>query len=104
MSEELPRVVVTGYVDRARGTMTEHGDGGHFTEVVLRPEVTVASPEMVPDAERLRPLAARLARDRQPGIQCLFGFVVVALLAVHPRDRAVDPWRLLRAPKQRGLL
>jgi organic hydroperoxide reductase OsmC/OhrA len=46
-------VVVTGYVDRARGTMTENGHGGQFTEVVLRPEVTVASAGMVADAERL---------------------------------------------------
>jgi organic hydroperoxide reductase OsmC/OhrA len=46
-------VVVTGYVDRAQGTMTENGHGGHFTEVVLRPEVTVASADMVADAERL---------------------------------------------------
>jgi organic hydroperoxide reductase OsmC/OhrA len=46
-------VVVTGYVDRARGTMTEDGTGGHFTEVVLRPEVTVVADEMVADAERL---------------------------------------------------
>jgi organic hydroperoxide reductase OsmC/OhrA len=35
-------VVVTGYVDRARGVMTETEDGGgHFVEVVLRPEVTL---------------------------------------------------------------
>ena len=35
-------VVVTGYVDRARGVMKETEDGGgHFIEVVLRPEVTV---------------------------------------------------------------
>lgn len=35
-------IVVTGYVDDARGTMAETPDtGGHFTEVVLRPTVTV---------------------------------------------------------------
>lgn len=35
-------VVVTGYIDQAIGRMTEHPDGaGEFTEVVLRPEVTV---------------------------------------------------------------
>jgi len=37
-------VVVTGYTDAARGTMVEDSDGGgHFVDVLLRPEVTVAS-------------------------------------------------------------
>ncbi|RUR01150.1 OsmC family protein [Labedella endophytica] len=41
-------VVVTGYRDSAVGTMTEDGrSSGAFTEVVLRPEVTVASASMV---------------------------------------------------------
>jgi organic hydroperoxide reductase OsmC/OhrA len=35
-------VVVTGYRDDAIGTMEQIGDGGRFTEVVLRPVVTVA--------------------------------------------------------------
>ena len=36
-------VVVTAYEDHAEGTMVETPDGGgHFTEVVLRPVVTVA--------------------------------------------------------------
>ncbi|GAA4708129.1 OsmC family protein [Phytohabitans rumicis] len=52
-------VVVTGYVDRAHGAMEQAGDGGHFTEVVLRPEVTVASPDMVDAAERLHTDAHR---------------------------------------------
>ncbi|GAB2952003.1 OsmC family protein [Nonomuraea fastidiosa] len=43
-------VVVTGYVDTAEGTMAETAEGGHFTEVVLRPVVTVSSPEMVETA------------------------------------------------------
>jgi organic hydroperoxide reductase OsmC/OhrA len=35
-------VVVTAYVDRARGVMVETANGGgHFVEVVLRPEVTL---------------------------------------------------------------
>jgi organic hydroperoxide reductase OsmC/OhrA len=42
-------IVVTEYADDARGTMVEAaGSGGHFTEVVLRPVVTVlpgAGPE-----------------------------------------------------------
>jgi organic hydroperoxide reductase OsmC/OhrA len=46
-------VVVTGYVDRATGTMEETGDGGHFTQVTLRPEVVVAAPDMVDAATRL---------------------------------------------------
>jgi organic hydroperoxide reductase OsmC/OhrA len=41
-------VVVTGYVDTAEGTMAEDGDGGgRFTEAVLRPQVTVAAPDMI---------------------------------------------------------
>lgn len=47
-------VVVTEYADRARGTMIETaGGGGHFTEVVLRPRITVASPGMIDTAARL---------------------------------------------------
>ncbi|MEQ4303942.1 OsmC family protein [Plantactinospora sp. B6F1] len=55
------RVVVTGYVDEAVGTMVESGDGGGaFTEVVLRPRVTVAAPEMVQRATELHEQAHRL--------------------------------------------
>ena len=37
-------IVVTAYVDDARGTMAETEDGGgRFTEVMLRPAVTIAS-------------------------------------------------------------
>ena len=48
-------VRVVGYVDRPRGVMEmdERGGGGAFTEVVLRPEVTVAEAGMVAKAERL---------------------------------------------------
>src|ERR1700691_4799502 len=47
-------IVVTGYTDEAHGTMTETTDGGgHFTEVVLRPRVTVASSDMVEKAALL---------------------------------------------------
>lgn len=36
------RIIVTGYTDDARGTMVQTEDGGgHFTEVVLRPAVTI---------------------------------------------------------------
>ncbi|MEV6522700.1 OsmC family protein [Longispora sp. NPDC051575] len=47
-------VVVTGYTDDAVGTMAETADGGgHFTEVLLRPRVTVAEPGMVEAAVAL---------------------------------------------------
>lgn len=54
-------VVVTGYTDRPEGTMVEHPDGaGEFTEVLLRPEVTVAEPAMVAAIERLHERAHEL--------------------------------------------
>jgi organic hydroperoxide reductase OsmC/OhrA len=41
-------VVVTGYTDDATGTMSEADDGGgRFTEVTLRPRVTVSSADMI---------------------------------------------------------
>ena len=41
-------VTVTSYDDDARGLMTEDADGaGRFTEVLLRPRVTVASAGMI---------------------------------------------------------
>ena len=47
-------VIVTGYSDEACGSMRMNPDGsGQFTEVVLRPLVLVASPEMVEPARRL---------------------------------------------------
>ncbi len=47
-------VVVTSYADDAHGAMEETEDGGgQFTEVVLRPRVTVSSPGMVDAAVRL---------------------------------------------------
>jgi len=52
-------VVVTGYRDDPVGTMVEEGRGGRFTEVILRPHVTVASPEMVDGARRLHEDAHR---------------------------------------------
>jgi len=46
-------VVVTHYVDRATGSMrTETHGSGRFTEVVLRPEVTVAHDSMVEAATK----------------------------------------------------
>jgi len=47
-------VVVTGYEDAASGFMAETDDGGgHFTEVVLRPRVTVADAAMAVKAQEL---------------------------------------------------
>ncbi|MEO7123834.1 MAG: OsmC family protein [Lacisediminihabitans sp.] len=44
-------VVVTAYSDSPVGTMTQTpDDGGHFTEVTLRPVVTVQSADMVDTA------------------------------------------------------
>lgn len=40
-------VVVTAYSDHAEGVMQQHGLGGAFTEVVLRPRVTVTDASMV---------------------------------------------------------
>lgn len=53
-------VVVTAYTDAASGTMRQEGIGGAFTEVVLRPRVTVADAAMV-DAARAAHAAAREA-------------------------------------------
>lgn len=47
-------VVVTGYTDRPAGTMTTDATGGgRFTEVVLRPRVTVADDAMREKARAL---------------------------------------------------
>jgi len=44
-------IVVTAYTDEAHGTMTDTTDGGgHFTDAVLRPQVTVATPDMIEKA------------------------------------------------------
>jgi organic hydroperoxide reductase OsmC/OhrA len=47
-------VVVTAYEDSPHGTMAETEDGGgHFTEVVLHPKVTVADAGMAAKAQEL---------------------------------------------------
>jgi organic hydroperoxide reductase OsmC/OhrA len=51
-------VVVEAYEDRAEGVMTTTKDGsGQFTEVVLRPVVTVADASMTEKAQALHPKA-----------------------------------------------
>jgi organic hydroperoxide reductase OsmC/OhrA len=47
-------VTVVAYTDDAHGVMAEDADGsGRFTEVVLRPRVTVASTDMIEAAKTL---------------------------------------------------
>ena len=47
-------VVVTDYLDEASGSMEENSDGsGQFTEVVLRPKVTVTDESMIEKANAL---------------------------------------------------
>jgi organic hydroperoxide reductase OsmC/OhrA len=53
-------VVVTAYEDAPYGVMAETADGGgHFTEVVLRPLVTVTAAEMTEAAVELHEEASR---------------------------------------------
>ncbi len=53
-------VLVTAYEDAPYGVMAETTDGGgYFTEVVLRPRVTVAEPGMVAAAAELHEEASR---------------------------------------------
>jgi len=53
-------IVVTGYEDRATGTMVADKDGGRFTEAVLHPRVTVAAGADRMKAEALHADASRL--------------------------------------------
>lgn len=54
-------VVVLDYVDFAEGTMQETADsGGHFTEVVLHPNVMVSDHEMIAKANALHDKAHAL--------------------------------------------
>lgn len=47
-------IVVTDYLDNATGTMTETvNGGGHFTEVVLNPSVTITDESMIDKANEL---------------------------------------------------
>jgi organic hydroperoxide reductase OsmC/OhrA len=54
-------VVITGYTDKAAGTMAETPDGGgHFTEVMLNPVVTVKEKSMIAKANELHHKASEL--------------------------------------------
>jgi len=46
-------IVVTAYADAPVGTMSQVGQGGRFTSVVLRPRVTIADPAQVELARRI---------------------------------------------------
>ncbi|HWJ07956.1 MAG TPA: OsmC family protein [Nocardioides sp.] len=52
-------VVVTSYDDSPVGTMAQVGQGGHFTEVLLRPRVVVADASMVDTAREIHAEASR---------------------------------------------
>lgn len=54
-------VVVTEYLDEAKGIMEEtEGGGGHFVEVILHPHLKVADPAMIEEAKRLHHEASKL--------------------------------------------
>jgi organic hydroperoxide reductase OsmC/OhrA len=40
-------IIVVAYMDDAAGTLVEEGQGGHFSEVVLRPTVAVRDASMI---------------------------------------------------------
>lgn len=52
-------VVVVAYSDQAVGTMHQEGLGGEFTDVLLRPQVTVAESSMVESARAAHAEASR---------------------------------------------
>lgn len=52
-------IVVTAYDDSPTGTMAQVGQGGHFTEVVLRPRVTITDPALVGPAREIHGEASR---------------------------------------------
>lgn len=52
-------IVVVAYEDAAVGTMVQEGQGGRFTEVVLRPRVTIADGSMVETAREIHAEASR---------------------------------------------
>ena len=55
------KIIVTSYVDNASGTMAETSNGGgHFTEVVLKPMVTIQQGSNIAHAEQLHEKAHEL--------------------------------------------
>jgi organic hydroperoxide reductase OsmC/OhrA len=75
-------VVVVDYSDAAIGTMVTEGNGGRMTEVVLRPVVTVAAPDM---AERCAAL------HEQAHQNCFIANSVNFPVTHEPTVRVADP-------------
>jgi organic hydroperoxide reductase OsmC/OhrA len=50
-------IVVIQYVDEATGTMLQTKEGGHFTEVVLHPRVTITDINLIERANELHAIA-----------------------------------------------
>ncbi|MHA4809783.1 OsmC family protein [Flavitalea flava] len=54
-------ITITGYVDRPEGTMLEKDDGsGHFTEVILHPEIIITDPAKIEKAKSLHHDAGKM--------------------------------------------
>jgi len=49
----INKIVVTAYVDHAEGTMVTDQSGGRFTEVILKPEITITAESNAALAEEL---------------------------------------------------
>jgi organic hydroperoxide reductase OsmC/OhrA len=80
-------VAVTDYLDRPRGVMHEDGAGGRFVEVVLRPEVVLATADRLDLAMGLHEQAHR---------SCFIGNSVAFPVRVEPSLRvAGEPDNLL---------
>ena len=47
------KIIVTAYVDHAEGTMVTDQTGGRFTEVILKPEITITADSDAALAEKL---------------------------------------------------
>ena len=50
-------IIVTHYTDQATGTMLQHEHGGHFTEVILHPQVTITDTSLIDKANALHEAA-----------------------------------------------
>ncbi len=46
-------VIVMSYIDEAEGVMVEEAQGGHFTKVTLRPNITITKDSPMDIAEKL---------------------------------------------------
>jgi organic hydroperoxide reductase OsmC/OhrA len=85
-------VVVTAYRDEASGVMEQVGDGGRFTEVVLRPVVTVAEESMIALANALH---------HEAHANCFIASSVSFEVRTEPvahADQSVDQRRASRPP------